>query len=224
MSEPTRPDWPGGHPADEALLARIDGGPPADRPGALEAHVAGCDACRARSADFERIVAAVAADPPLPADDVFAAERERILARLEDPRRTTALRRGAVWGALLTAAAVAALVVLRLDEPAPTTGPATPVVAAAERAAERTFAEVLAESTGGDGAETAVVDGPAPAADPLADLAATTDAATGVPDPADLGLDGTAIESALLDEAFARLPAADREAILDEMEGWAIDL
>ncbi|MCO5165251.1 MAG: zf-HC2 domain-containing protein [Planctomycetes bacterium] len=109
---------------DDALLLasdRLDGAlPPADA-AALEAHLAGCEACRRASAALGRADDAVRAlPPPAPPTDPWPG----VAARLRAERRRGCRRRLLVAALLLAAAAVGLWALLRSLVPATPAPPA----------------------------------------------------------------------------------------------------
>ncbi len=205
------------HLTDDEIVARLDEPDlaPVER---FDAHVAACEACRARLAATMELFAALRADPPAAGEAELADRRDRILAAVA-ARSRRAERRfpgWAVWTPLAAAAVIAALVVwaprglrspenpVRITAYAGRSGSspselgedaARPVVVEASRAAEEVLQAAGLEDTGG------LVDAP----------------------PIDAGIpDGSLViadyeDPIQLEEAFADLPSEDREAILDEL-------
>lgn len=227
---------PGTHPSLEELIDHIDG----DRRAGdgLEAHLEACGPCRDRVEEVRQTLHGLSAEPDFPDPARFAEQRERIVEALPSRRVPTGGRR-ARWmtSATLAAAAVAAFLVFRAVDRAPLTDDRTTrsvepridvgVVAAVEgrRAATEAYADAFSSSPpdaplGARGATDATF----PVVRESTPSARSKDDAPALSSPLDASLDGTALESALLVEDFAGLDAADREAVLDELEGFRVTL
>ena len=186
-----------GHPSDLELAAWVD------EPGAagIPAHVEGCARCRDRIAELVATRTAIALDPPMPSDAEFVAQRERILAAIQEAPREGGGRVAGRIGWLVplaVAAAVAAIVLLgRTDRPTPGAGPAPEaVVAEAEAAAEEAAAIALDEEA---------LDAALAAAEPVTPAAPVE-------------------RSAAREAAVAPRPDAHPAAILRELERTDFDL
>ena len=196
------------HLTDEEIVRWVDEGDPPQDVSVTE-HLDRCEACRARIAGVEALLAALATEPPATTGAEMAAQRERILAAVRSRPRAPVRRlpRRLVWLPAVAAAALAALLLwaprgTRSPETAPTADrPADsatlPVIVDATRAAEE-----VVEAAG----EPAVVEElvePSPTDITLPDVAVSTlDEWSG---------------SAELEQEFAELPSEDREAILTEL-------
>lgn len=208
-----------GHPAEERLIAWLDepGSPGGE---AIEAHLAGCEACRRRVEAIRAVLAAVATEPETPDPATFAERRERLLEGLPDRPGRSRVPWRLAWVPLLAAAALAGILVLRAGrDPGPGPAGEPPVAAAdvpaavtaeAERAADEVFVAVVGEAPGDE--ETAAI-GPSELA--ALEIVEETTAETGVDETA--GYVGLA-------EEFAALPSEEQEAILSELETMTFDL
>lgn len=190
------------HPADESMIALIDGAGDEE----TEEHLAACGACRRRRAELEGVVEALGADPPMPDDAAFAAQREAILASLPDRRRppaiARALRRPAWWGAALAAAALAAVILLGERGGNEPSADRVPALAQGEAAAEAVYQAAAGDIPEGLESLAAVEEttvGPEAASDPI-------------------------VESVELSEEFATLDEENQRAILAELETAMFDL
>lgn len=186
------------HPRDIELAAWVD--EPEAGAAEIPAHLAACAHCRDRVAELKATRAAIALDPPIPSDAEFAAQRERILAAIEEASREGSgriVRRIGWLVPLAAAAAVAAIVLLgRLDRPAPGTGSAPgELVAEADAAAEQAADLAL---------DTEALDTALTASDPLS---------------------SPAIERAVaIEDDFALLSDAEQSAVLRDLERTDFDL
>ena len=185
------------HPSDLELAAW------ADEPGAgtdLSPHIEACALCRDRIAELSATRAAIALDPPMPSKADFAAQRERILAAIEEAPQEGGGRvvRGIGWLVPIAAAAAIAAIVLvnRPDRSTPGTAPAPETVAAeAEAAAEEAAAIAVDEEA----------------------LDALT-AGEALTPPASIE------RSAAIEDEFALLSEAEQSAVLRELERTDFDL
>ncbi len=201
MNEPDR------HLTDEEIVRWVDEG---DAPQAIvRGHLDRCDACRARMAEVEALLVALRAEPPAATDAEMAAQRDRILAAVRSRPRAP-VRRLSRWSVWLPAVAAAAIAALLIWAPRGTRSPGTaptaeapadpvslPVIVDATRAAE----EVAEAADDPETAERLVATPPLDSTEP--DMAA----------PISEGWS----ETLEIEEEFAGLPAADREAILIEL-------
>ncbi|HET6340901.1 MAG TPA: hypothetical protein VFG78_01825 [Gemmatimonadota bacterium] len=172
-------------------------------------HLDRCEACRGRIAGVEALLGALATEPPATTDAEMAAQRERILAAVRSRPRAPVRRlpRRSVWLPAIAAAAIAGLLLWapRGTRPpgtapgaeAPADSATLSVIVDAARAAE----EVVQAADDPDTAERLVQTPPLDPAE--ADIAA----------PISYGWN----ETLDIEEEFAALPAADREAILTEL-------
>lgn len=217
------------HLTDGEIVARLDELATGD-PSGLSGHLEACSTCRERLAEMERVLAALRAEPPMPSEASFAAQRERVMAAVAArPRKGAAVHsiRHWWWAPLAAAAVVVGLLVLSPDEPPPlpsrpvdtapgstrSLGTPLPVVAEADRAAEEAFRAVAGSETIGADEGPAL---PIEADEIEASLAALALAETSVLTTAE---GGSAIE-----EEFASLPAEDQAAILAELSTMTFDL
>lgn len=217
---------PQGHPTEAEIIAWLDEPPKGAN---LAEHFESCDACRARLAEIERLLAALRAEPSPPSDEALATQRDEIMAAIEArPRQTgpsiTPIRRW-LWVPMAAAAAAAAFLLFALDRtvPPPSSGPdgsgqALPVVAGAEEAAEEAYLEVV--GSGSLPVNDPAVTGPAmnePAAGEMARIEAAL-----------VSLNATAsvltAEGGAIEDEFAALPAEDQETILDELSTMTFEL
>lgn len=193
-SERTRGD----HPTDLELAAWVD--EPAIGAVDIPAHLEFCAPCRDKAAKLRATRAAIALDPLMPSEGEFTAQRERILAAIEEAPREGGGRlvRRIGWLVPLAAAAVAAIVLVnRADPPAPDASPAQEeVFAEAEAAAEEAAALAGDERT-------------------LDAALAATEALT---PPASI------VRSAAIEDEFALLSEAEQSAVLRELERTDFDL
>lgn len=183
------------HPTDLELAAWVD--EPELGPD-LSAHLETCALCRDRAAELSATRAGIAIDPPMPTDAAFAAQRQRILAAIEEaPRGSGRVIRRIGWLVPLAAAAGIAAIVLidRPDGSPPGTASAT-VVAEAEAAAEEAAAIMVAEQ----------------------ELDAALAAAGGLTPSASIE------RSASIEAEFTLLSEAEQSAVLRELERSDFDL
>lgn len=199
---------PDRHLTDEEIIRLVD---EKVAPEDLRAtgHLDRCEACRARIGGFEALLAALRAEPPVRPEAELAAQRDRILRAVRAwPRAPVRrLRRWSLWLPAVAAAAISSLLIwaprgTRSPWTAPTANlPAEsttlPVIVDATRAAE----EVAQAADDPETAERPVTTPPLDAAEP--DLAASIS-------------DGWS-ETLEIEEEFAGLPVADRQAILTEL-------
>lgn len=191
------------HWTDEEIVRWVDEGEA--REDIAADHLDGCEACRVRIAGIEALLAALGTEPPTATEAEMAAQRDRILAAVRSRPRAPVRRlsRRSVW---LPAVAAAAMAALLLWAPRGTRSPGTapaadstslPVIADATRAAEEVAQAVDDPATAERLVETPPLDPTQP------DIAA----------PLSEGWS----ETLEIEEEFAGLPAADREAILTEL-------
>jgi anti-sigma factor RsiW len=93
--------------AESLLLRAFDGPVEGGRPAALEDHLSGCPACRAKASQYgliRDVLKGGAAAEPLP---FF---RERVLAKLREQERTSPVRMWLKWAHAAAAVSLAALI------------------------------------------------------------------------------------------------------------------
>lgn len=219
------------HPTDRSLVAWVDARIGAEAPDEATAgtgvHLDECVECQARARELEQIVAALGAEPAMPAPAELAARRARVMeaiaARRSEP--VTPLRRRAAWWApALAAAAVVALLLARGvvgpgtngpgDAGPPAPGMPLPVAAAGEEAALEVVQALQAAEIENGGGPTRVEISTDP------DAFATTV----LVDPVAPATWLTFVEDAALLDEFASLPIDDQEAILSELAAWRLEL
>ncbi|HET7694006.1 MAG TPA: hypothetical protein VFM44_13055 [Gemmatimonadota bacterium] len=190
-SERTRGD----HPTDLELAAWVD--EPAIGAVDIPAHLEFCAPCRDKAAKLRATRAAIALDPLMPSEGEFTAQRERILAAIEQAPREGGGRlvRQIGWLVPLAAAAAVAAIVL-INRPHRSTFESAPETVAAE--AEATAEEIAAIAN--DQALDAA-------------LAAT-----------ELGPPVSIERSAAIEDEFALLSEAEQSAVLRELERTDFDL
>lgn len=200
------------HPADESLIALIDGAAADEE---TKEHLAACEVCRRRRAELEGVVQALGADPPMPDDAAFAVQREAILASLPDRRRppaiARALRRPAWWGAALAAAALAGVILLGERGGNEPSADRVPALARGEEAAEAVYLAAAGDIP--EGEEVALAEA---GLESLAAVEETTIGPAAASDPI--------VESVELSEEFAALDEENQRAILAELETATFDL
>lgn len=191
-SERTRGD----HPTDLELAAWVDerGIGAVDIP----AHLEFCAPCRDKVAELRATRAAIALDPLMPSEADFTAQRERILAAIEEAPREGGGRlvRRIGWLVPLAAAAAVAAIVL-MNRPYRSTFESAPETVAAE-------AEAAAEEAAAIAADDQALD---------AALAAT-----------ELTPPVSIERSAAIEDEFALLSDAEQSAVLRELERTDFDL
>lgn len=177
------------HPTDLELAAWAD--EPGTSSATVGAHVAGCERCAAELRALEETRAALALDPPIPAPDAFAAQRERILAATSaGPRRGGRVVGRIAWLVPLAAAAAIAAFVL-VDR---TGGPGSPY--------------------GPDAPKKITVDGQAVALPIVADAAAAAEeAADAIATPEDPAAEVTIVPSEAIDEELLDAALAATEPL-----------
>ncbi|HEY7471997.1 MAG TPA: hypothetical protein VIE68_06580 [Gemmatimonadota bacterium] len=210
------------HPTDIELAEWVDE-PETRSPGA-STHIGGCGACRARVDELVAARVLIAFDPPLPSDDAFVAQRERILAAIgsaRSPEGGVRIVRRIGWLApLAAAAAIATFLVLARDEgprtPAPdsrTAGvaesPGLPILVDAREAAEEAAAALVPAAT----ADISILETALLPSEPIEDdvLDAALAAAEPLAPPASLELSMT------IESRFADLAEEDQDAVLLEL-------
>lgn len=215
------------HPHEATLIAWLDESASVDAD--VEGHVAGCETCAARVAEFRAVFGALAAEAAMPDATALAESRGRIADAIQAPAepevRSLTTWRPVAWAAVLAAAALAALLPWspRGEEPPASTGrivadaPAPrrivadhPVVDEGERAAEAVVAAALPEPAD-DLAEAPLDDA---TVESLAEMETATPSL----------VDESIGESTGLAEQFASLTEEDQTAILDELSEMTFEL
>lgn len=222
------------HPGEDALVAIAEGETPEAE---VRDHVETCATCRARLEAIRAVLGAIATPPPMPDARTFATRRERILRAIEESRDVPAppgtLRAHARWWIPLAAAAIVGAILLTrppAERPGPVADRATdigappgeaaplvselPVLAEAERAAEEVALDLAGGGTAiADPGEPGRLD-PEPLDLAIADLEAV--------DPV-LSLADGGDDPVVLEERFAELPPAERDAILEDLSTMTFD-